>query len=302
MIIATPTNFGIPYIRGPYFSDTGWIERTFRRLRGSGFTLLDWSSCDFARIFTEPGETPLVRDGWRDFAVALREAAERSGVRFHQAHGLIFNPFDGSRQSEFLLGIEPRVFCVCSVLGIRYLVTHPMVPPVVKSRDDLKTCIAYNAKRICGLADLASEYGINVAVENMFSTSEIWRMCDRPDDMLALIEEVNRDNVCVCLDVGHAHIMGENLTDTCKRYGSLLKCVHIHDNDGKYDQHRLPMHGNVNWDAFMAGLSAAGYNGDFTLEAHPVLNGSEALRAHREREAYLVSREILISNGNEVEA
>lgn len=300
MLIAAPTNYAIPYIKGPFFSDLPWTERSFRRLRGSGFSVFDWSSCDYARVFTSPEETPLVRDEWQDFAVALREMAMRVGVCFHQAHGLIYNPFDGSEQSAFLSQIEPRVFHVCKELGIHYVVKHPPVPPNIRNENDRAEGMRRSADYLRRLADIAAASDVYIAIENSYSLNGRWAMFNNPPALLELIDIIQRENVCVCLDVGHANIMGENLLETCKHYGSFLKCLHIQDNDGKSDQHRLPLHGTINWDNLFAGLNAIGYDGDFTLEAHPVLKASEMVRAHQEREAYLICQELLISNGKAI--
>lgn len=296
MRIAVPTNYAIPDIKGPYFSDIEWITKTFRRLRESGFRVLDWSSCDFARVFTSPGDTYLVRDGWEEFGHLLLEAAESQGMMFNQSHGLIFNPFDGSEQSEFLSGIEQRVVKVCSILGIKYIVKHPSIPPYA---DDWNGKEAYdaNADYFRKQADLAGQYGINMVLENSFDLQGRKKINNSPESLLELANRINRSNIRICLDVGHAHLMGEDLAESCRKYGSLLACLHIHDNDGTRDQHRMPLHGTINWGSLFDGLKSIDYKGDFTLEVHPVLKASDRLRKHQEREAYMVCEDLILLHG-----
>lgn len=300
MRIAAPTNYVIPYIRGPYFSDIDWITRTFKRLHESGFTVLDWSSCDFARVFTEPNETYLVRDSWRELGSMLVAAADAADMTFNQSHGLIFNPFDGSAQSEFLSSIEPRVIETCSTMGIQYIVKHAYIPPEISDLN-CKECFDINAEYFRKQADIAADYGINIVLENSFALDRTKKPNNSPDRILQLVELINRDNIRICLDVGHAHLMDENLTETCHAYGELLTCLHIHDNDGTKDQHRMPLHGTINWDDLFIGLQDIKYTGDFTLEVHPVLKASNRVRALQEREAYMVCEDLILDHGFSLE-
>lgn len=301
MRIGVPTNYAIPDIKGPYFSDLAWIEKTFLRLKRSGFRLLDWSACDFARIFTSPGDTPLVRDGWMDFAESYLDIARKNGFDFKQAHGLIFNPFNGSEQSRFLMEMEPRVFDVCKLLGVKRIVKHAYMPIDLDWSEDKEKCISKNVEYFKWFADLAGERGMYLAIENSFTLDRSIRVNNTPEAVLTLVERVARDNVCVCLDVGHANVMGEDLYETCVSYGEKLACLHIHDNDGTKDQHRMPFHGTIDFKRLTDGLKKIRYSGDFTLEVHPIMKASELLREHQEKEAYLACRQILEDGGIEIE-
>ena len=49
--------------------------------------------------------------------------------------------------------------------------------------------------------------------------------------------------------------------------GSHIKALHIHDNDGKVDQHMCPFFGTVDMDSLVNGLKKIEYDGYFTFEA-----------------------------------
>ena len=53
---------------------------------------------------------------------------------------------------------------------------------------------------------------------------------------------------------------------TIKRIGSRVICTHLHDNDGKKDQHLPPFKGIISWEQFLRGPTAAGYGGTYTFE------------------------------------
>ena len=77
-----------------------------------------------------------------------------------------------------------------------------------------------------------------------------------------------------CWDIGHNACYTPNL-DLMKKYGSRLKCLHIHDNlgvtrpgdiDYRDDRHFLPFDGILDWDWFVGQLSKYHYEGPITLE------------------------------------
>ena len=119
--------------------------------------------------------------------------------------------------------------------------------------------------------DMAGKYGLRIAVENMLSNrrmdgSVYWRYCTHAEELVDLVDAIDMENVQICLDVGHAHYMGENLYDTIKLYGKRLIALHIHDNNRMDDLHLLPFHGTLKWDDVLLGLRAVDYAGDFTFE------------------------------------
>ena len=84
-----------------------------------------------------------------------------------------------------------------------------------------------------------------------------------------------------CWDVGHGHMRGNPPRDELAALGKNLTVVHIHDNDGRADQHLAPFFGTIDMDSVMRGLIDAGY---FTFEADNFLpsgaiHGSGALAA-----------------------
>jgi len=67
------------------------------------------------------------------------------------------------------------------------------------------------------------------------------------------------------LDTGHSHLAGttDAYLDACR---GLLCSLHLHDNSGQKDEHRLPGTGSFPWDHFMPRLQRCGYVGPLLLE------------------------------------
>ncbi|MDW7733211.1 MAG: sugar phosphate isomerase/epimerase [Methanolobus sp.] len=122
------------------------------------------------------------------------------------------------------------------------------------------------------LCDLAADMGITIAVENMPDHPKIFGKY--PDEMLDILEQTDRKNVGMTLDVGHANTMGllDEFVEKCK---GKLSHMHIHDNHGEYDEH-LPLgQGNIDWKKLMDSLS--GYKGLMVTEMGDLEEGRQCI-------------------------
>jgi len=127
-------------------------------------------------------------------------------------------------------------------------------------------------KSLQNICDIAAEYGIKIAVENMPDIPKIFGKS--PDEMLRTLEEVHRENLGLTLDVGHANTLGavDEFLEKCKEN---IIHVHIHDNYGKSDDH-LPLgRGTVQWKKVIKSLE--GYNGRFVTEMSSLQEGDECI-------------------------
>ena len=74
-----------------------------------------------------------------------------------------------------------------------------------------------------------------------------------------------RLDVGVCLDYGHAHLMGD-LGEAIETLSGHLWTTHVHDNGGKRDDHLVPFAGSIDWDAAMMETQKIGYDGMLMFE------------------------------------
>src|SRR5690606_97778 len=58
----------------------------------------------------------------------------------------------------------------------------------------------------------------------------------------------------VCLDVGHAHLLG-GAAETIERLSGHVVTTHVHDNRGRSDDHLAPFDGTVDWPSVLMTLS-----------------------------------------------
>ena len=91
--------------------------------------------------------------------------------------------------------------------------------------------------------------------------------------------ETNSDMFKVCLDTGHANFCGEKPADAVRLVGKeYLGSLHVHDNNGKADEHKTPGNGTIDWEDFSDALAEIGFEGCVNFETavpSSVPNGEE---------------------------
>lgn len=124
---------------------------------------------------------------------------------------------------------------------------------------------------------------IKICIEYKMKEPRRYIFISTVDKALQLVEEVNRENVGVLLDIGHALAAGENPTESVALLSrkSKLFYLHFNDNYGSWDDdltvgsvHLLHLLETVYW------LNKIGYNGWHTLDIFPYRE--DGLRAVQE--------------------
>jgi sugar phosphate isomerase/epimerase len=69
----------------------------------------------------------------------------------------------------------------------------------------------------------------------------------------------------ICMDFGHAHLMGD-LPDAIETAAEHLLTTHVHDNRGREDDHLVPYRGTIDWPAALVTMRKIGYDGTYLME------------------------------------
>lgn len=77
------------------------------------------------------------------------------------------------------------------------------------------------------------------------------------------------DRVFANFDVGHSHVMGEDIGACIRRLGPLLRNIHLEDILGRVHAHKLFGDGDVDFDSIFQALRDIGYRGDYTPDLYP---------------------------------
>jgi sugar phosphate isomerase/epimerase len=107
---------------------------------------------------------------------------------------------------------------------------------------------------------LAAPLGVRLALEvmgNALSTA---------DALVALLEDdLDGLDLGVCMDVGHAFLLGDP-AEAIETTSGYLITTHLHDNRGDSDDHLVPFQGNIDWPSTVTALEKIGYDGVFMFE------------------------------------
>ena len=139
-----------------------------------------------------------------------------------------------------------------------HLVVHLGTPDNRSGAGDNNRGAAFrSAEEICRLAE---PHGVKVAFEvipNALST---------PTELVTLLErDLEAPHAGICLDFGHAHLMGD-VADAVEVAAEHLIATHVHDNKRRDDDHLSPFLGTINWDTALMTMQKIGYAGTYLLE------------------------------------
>ena len=122
---------------------------------------------------------------------------------------------------------------------------------------------------------MAEAVGVKVALEVMGNG-----LSTAPDLIEMLEQSFEGADLGICMDVGHAHLLGD-AADAIETASEYLVTTHIHDNRGRSDDHLVPFQGTINWAAAIMAFEKIGYDGVLMYE----MKAAESPRAALERAA-----------------
>lgn len=215
------------------------MEERFAQIRAAGFdTVMLWWGGEFD---AEPGEY-----------LKNPSLADQYGLRTENAHLPYFDSDSlwtgGGYETLLLDGIRSAADCGVPVLVAHIAAADAAPPPCQTGLDTLLRA-----------AELCERLNVRLALENT----------KHPAHLAYAMDGIDSDHVGFCYDIGHSRVVHGRDHNLLRRCGSRLMALHLHDNDGSGDQHRLPFDGDVDWEGFAALLPLTAYRGSLTLEVDP---------------------------------
>ena len=123
------------------------------------------------------------------------------------------------------------------------------------------------------LRAFAKPLGVRILLENI--PNEL----STPDRLVEFIQITHFDDIGICFDVGHAHIMStvEQAFETMKAH---IRSTHVHDNGKDRDSHLWPGNGSIDWKQTMELLRSAPHTPPllFEIEADEKVNPVEKMK------------------------
>jgi sugar phosphate isomerase/epimerase len=206
----------------------------------------------------------------RRAAIALAEWLDDTRLKLHSMHAPIARDYAaGAWKDNLSLAATDdarrkaavdetlAVLDVAAAVPFSTLVLHGGIPEPYGGAAD--NHVGSLVRSLEELAPVAERYSVRLAVEvipNAIST---------PGALVELVESDLDAELGICMDVGHARLMGD-VVDAIETCSGHLVTTHIHDNRGRNDDHLMPGKGSIDWDATLLAFQKIGYDGVWMFE------------------------------------
>ncbi|MBE6757145.1 MAG: sugar phosphate isomerase/epimerase [Ruminococcaceae bacterium] len=247
-------------------------EAAVRKIAAAGFDAFDMS---LFRMFEDPDRYEMNRDDYRGYVKRLRAAAEDCGIVCNQSHAPFSSSTGDPAEDERRFGLIVRAMEIAALMGAENIVVHPLQHLRYNEADNAARLEEMNMAFYRRLIPYAEEYGIHIALENMWQRAtvrgneRIWHStCSTSAEFCRYVDSLDSPWIVACLDIGHVSLVDEDIPAFIRALGrDRLRCLHVHDTDGANDLHTLPFFGTIDYDAVCRALREIGYTGDITFEA-----------------------------------
>lgn len=183
----------------------------------------------------------------------VREIADwfrSSAVPLHSVHSPMFADYEWGRTGAPPINLAAtdratrieamdevkRALEIAEQIPFRYLIQHLGTANETFSERKFEAAMT----SIEHLRAFAKPLGVRVLLEN------IPNEMGTPDKLVEFIQASHFDDVGVCFDVGHAHIM-TSIPEAFEVVKDYIRSTHIHDNAKDKDTHLWPGKGTINW-------------------------------------------------------
>jgi len=220
-----------------YARDTGDPSPYLKRIADAGFSHIHWC---------HHWNTDFLYSRWE--IDQIKKWLEDYGLQLLDLHGSAGREKNWASEQEYqrLAGVElvknriEMTAYLSSDVTIMHVPGDPDSAPIRKSLDELEP--------------FASERNVRIAIEN-----------GNFEAVRKLLSEYDPDYAGLCYDCGHGNMIPDGL-DHLEAIKDRLISVHLHDNDGKSDQHKLLFSGTVDWERLARIMARSAYTKCVSME------------------------------------
>jgi len=225
-------------ITSNYLTSEGCAEPYLRKIAEAGFSHVHWGHHWHTDYLYSDSEI-----------IKIKKCLKEYGLRLLDLHGpekLWFSPLEDER----LKGVE--------LVKNRIIMTQQLSSDVVILHTENSEGVGdlnYLRMSLDVLCPFAKKHNILIALEN-YRDFEIIKK---------LLSEYGPEYVGLCYDSGHGNLVPNGL-DFLESFKERLISVHLHDNDGNKDLHKIPFSGTVDWERLTRIMAKSAYTKCVSLE------------------------------------
>lgn len=202
-----------------------------------------------------------ISDAIRSHCLELQVHAPMTDVNI----GGMYEPMRKASVAEVRHAIE-----ACNRLGIAMITVHPgFVQGIAFLRRNV--VVEQTKRSLIELSSVAEDNGVTLAVENM--PSGINATCTTAKELFGVLQGTT---LGLCFDMGHANTAGQ--IDELLEHVHLFRNVHLHNNDGTWDQHDNIDRGSADLVGIVSSIRRGGYEGNYVIEGTDLESAAESKR------------------------
>jgi sugar phosphate isomerase/epimerase len=221
---------------------------------------------------------------------------KETGLTLHSVHAPISEGFgggktgttfstaasDGAKRQAAVREVETAI-AILKQIPAKFIVLHLGTPSAkAGAGDNGRAAASRSVEEVCKAAEpLGARVALEVIPNHLSSAAALVEMLERDFD---------GSSVGLCMDFGHAHLMGD-VADAIELAAEHLITTHVHDNRRREDDHLVPYQGTIDWAAALVTMQKIGYDGTYLMElantGSPAAVLEEARRARQRIERAL---------------
>jgi sugar phosphate isomerase/epimerase len=201
----------------------------------------------------------------------VRYGRDSLGMRF-QVHAPLSDVNIGSVHEPMRIAAVDEIkqtIMMCRQLEIPLVTIHPGFVQGIAFLNKAKA-LEKTKESVKEVAAYAAGQSVTVVVENL--PANINATCTHADELLEAIEG---SGLGICFDMGHANTAGQ--MDEMLRLVDRFKNVHLHNNDGQWDQHNRVDDGSADLSK-VASVLKKSYTGNIIIESTDLESGTQSKR------------------------
>jgi len=241
-------------ITSDYARSEGCPEPCLRRIAETGFTHVHWCHQWNTDFLYDACEIEQIAAWLGEYGLALCDLHGSEGVEkcWH-------SPREYERQAGVEL-VRNRIAMVAR-LGSDVVIMHIGSEPI--RGEERSRYWEQLWRSLDAIEPFARKHGVRIAIENGIFPQ-----------LRKVLERYPPDYVGLCYDSGHGNVSKDGL-DEVEALKDRLISMHLHDNDGTGDQHKLLFTGTVDWPRLARTVATSAYGKCVSMEVSMKNSGIE---------------------------